>query len=398
MEACGEPAALQQEGLLNVTVRTMAGKHCKPGPFEGRQCVAQLKEGIRDCWGIPVSQQQLVLGTQILDDNTAQLFSFLGDGMEHDILCVALTRSEEEQRAFDDALLTAASAGNRAKVLDLLREEAHPNSELEGPGPLLLALALKDEGTATILRRFGAKEPSLEPKTESLSSAFAAGDLEDVVRHVHAGADPNTTLRRNQGIRATESGTALHACCAMNKKRGALEVAQVLLRCGADHTIGDSEGDTPLAHAKYFGARPMFEMLKDYGARVAGPYFAHRNGVHAGHVQGAMDEAGNPEPADVIQDWDALTGAPILWREMFLVNARLPAQGHLSDSEEEEDMSDNEGEEEGLELDDSDSDAMSGNYDEEEFQDAEDINDQQRERGVNREEGEIMPAMAVDEQ
>jgi ankyrin repeat protein len=269
---------------LHINIVSMAGNQCSPGPLQPQQSLLDLKKQIRSCWGIPVSQQVLLHDVNVIADDTQHLSVALGGGTEHTLTCVAKARTDKEQEDLDAELLIAAARGDRSQVVELLSEEAHLDPEWkdeeseEGltPNALLLSIAAGDEEMATLLRKNGAKEPHLSPSTKSLPDAFEAGDLADVARHIAAGADVNVRLGRGQGIAATSSGTPLHACCAMHRQRGALEIAQVLVRRGADLAAGDGEGDTPLAHAKYFNARNVFDMLKDAGAMVDGPFYARR--------------------------------------------------------------------------------------------------------------------------
>lgn len=66
----------------------------------------------------------------------------------------------------------------------------------------------------------------------------------------------------------------MHACAAMHMKPGAYEVAQLLIRKKANLAAGDSEGDSPLAHARYFRAAELFHLLQGHGAKIAGPYYS----------------------------------------------------------------------------------------------------------------------------
>ena len=45
---------------------------------------------------------------------------------------------------------------------------------------------------------------------------------------------------------------------------------------------GDSEGDTPLAHARYFNAPELFKLYSGSGASIAGPFYARRAGGEVG--------------------------------------------------------------------------------------------------------------------
>ena len=47
--------------------------------------------------------------------------------------------------------------------------------------------------------------------------------------------------------------------------------SSVLTGC---HLSGDSEGDTPLAHARYFNAPDLYKLYDGSGATLAGPFYA----------------------------------------------------------------------------------------------------------------------------
>merc|ERR1712154_96730 len=119
----------------------------------------------------------------------------------------------------------------------------------------------------------GAAEPDMTVRCSSLATAFAEGDLVDVAKHLAAGADVNTRLFSGQGVQATNHGGPLHACCAMPRTPGAFEVAQILVRRKADLTLGDVEGDSPLAHARFFRAQALYELFEGHGASDSGPFY-----------------------------------------------------------------------------------------------------------------------------
>merc|ERR1711933_559003 len=100
--------------------------------------------------------------------------------------------------------------------------------------------------------------PNMEPRAMSLAQAFRRGDLTDVVRFFAlGGADPNVRLRRGEGVRDTDHGYPLHACCALHERAGALALVELLCRLRADLGARDGEGDSALAHARYFGAKDI---------------------------------------------------------------------------------------------------------------------------------------------
>jgi len=111
----------------------------------------------------------------------------------------------------------------------------------------MVAIANADQTLCEQLRNAGASEPDMVPKTRSIQEAFTSKDFVEVLRRIAAGDDVNAKLSRGQGVQATSSGTPLHACCAMHQIPGSSEMAQFLIRKGADLAAGDAEGDTPLA-------------------------------------------------------------------------------------------------------------------------------------------------------
>merc|ERR1719440_2667204 len=103
---------------------------------------------------------------------------------------------------------------------------------------MMIAVAAADESACVKLRQAGAAEVDMSPKTASIAAAFQARDFVEVARHIAAGDDVNCRLFRGQGVQATSSGTPLHACCAMHGLAGSTEIAQLLIRKGADLAAG----------------------------------------------------------------------------------------------------------------------------------------------------------------
>lgn len=149
-----------------------------------------------------------------------------------------------------------------------------------GLTPLFMALATGREDLARDLRQLGATEVDLNPSFCELGAAWTAQppNVLEIARHIVAGVDPDTMLRRGQGIRATESGTMLHACAANHRQPGMYELAQLLIHKKSDLNAGDSEGDTPLAHARYFHAPDLYKLYSGHGGNVAGPFYSRWNG------------------------------------------------------------------------------------------------------------------------
>jgi ankyrin repeat protein len=291
-----------------VNLSSMAGDAGQLEPIPADATVRELARAIREHMAVPIASQNLILKGELITDPTLKLSDVFGPVEVADLMVVKRALTEEEHAELYANLIRATTVGDAAEVAELLKEgarlqpvapepatkddkeeamaedsddyDADPcirssasSSNCGGLSPLMMASALKNEAIATQLREKGAEEPDLLPRSNSLASAFAALDLLDVVRHLAGGADVNTTLERGQGIRATSRGTPLHACCAMHRQPGAYEVAQLIIKMKADMSKGDAEGDTPLAHAKYFGASQIFQLLESNGAVVAGPYY-----------------------------------------------------------------------------------------------------------------------------
>mmetsp|Transcript_7643 Transcript_7643/g.27995 ORF Transcript_7643/g.27995 Transcript_7643/m.27995 type:complete len:97 (-) Transcript_7643:268-558(-) len=54
----------------------------------------------------------------------------------------------------------------------------------------------------------------------------------------------------------------------------AAAVVALLCRLRADLDAKDAEGDSPLSHARYFGAEAIYEVLERQGAKLEGPYYS----------------------------------------------------------------------------------------------------------------------------
>ena len=268
------------------------------------------KQVVKETLSIPRLQQKFVHGTDILEgDDENPLMKVLpvlapaeeGGGVEDPVAAlpqlqlsiVRVLPTKAEQDQLDSALLIAVASGKAAEIEDILSEGASASCNAAGSEepekagrnvdltPLLLAMAASDTKAMALLKQYGGKEPSLEPKAPSLGDAFQRRDLADVIRFFANGVDPNTKLRRGHGVRGSHEGTPLHACCALHMEPGAEALLELLVRLGADITIGDSEGNPPLAHARYFGADNLFKALRSHGAELTGPYYSHGHGYFA---------------------------------------------------------------------------------------------------------------------
>lgn len=308
--------SVEANNMITVTLQTMAGDMHSLNPLCDTILVGDLARSIREYLKVPIAAQNLIWDGQLLTDASLPLKDVFGIGPKSvELLVVQRPLTCAEKNELHVQLVRAIAVGNQSEFKELRMEGASVDPELpndtdeeiekaddthasqmaEGddddfPGekskahkrsiiyscgitPLMMAIAAGDDVLTRELRQCGAAEPSMSPVHESLAKAFAGHDLLDVCRHLAAGADVDTRLRRGEGIQATGSGTPLHACCAMHREQGSYEVAQLLIRKKADLQAGDSEGDTALAHARYFGADGLFELLQGNGAMISGPYY-----------------------------------------------------------------------------------------------------------------------------
>lgn len=224
----------------------------------------------------------------------------------HDAISRALTASgaehKREQEAFERQLVRVTASGSHDELRKLIEDNktkftlSTSYDVTAGITPLMLAAASNDEEASLILQNAGAQTDDMTLRLDNLPAAFAAGDLAEVVRQIAAGADVNTRLSRGEGIIDSSSGVPLHACCRFHRLPGAYEVVVLLLRCRADSSIGDAEGDTPLAHAKYYRAEALYALLDANGAELAGPFY--RRFVERGRNSDELseDSEGTPTP------------------------------------------------------------------------------------------------------
>lgn len=162
--------------------------------------------------------------------------------------------------------------------------ESASEDERRAPTPMLIALAADNSDAIQMLQKAGAPEESLGAtkgksnrrlfQRSPLAQAFANRDLAAVVRCIgQSTADINQRLLRGEGIADTGGGTPLHACCAQHRLPGIASVVELLCRKKANVNAEDDEGDSPLAHACYFGAREVEAVLRAHGGQVRGPYY-----------------------------------------------------------------------------------------------------------------------------
>lgn len=300
----------ESDHMVSVSLLSMSGESTalRSYPADATK-VFDLAVSVREHTGIPVSAMKLLWEAELLTDLTKTLQEVFGTETEVELTVVRRQVSTEEQEELNRRLLRAVASGQQQQVTEMLKEGALPFAEPEakeavvpaegttegkgeevaeekaatptapaapmgcsGLSPLMLAVTAGDDELATALRAAGAPEPEMKPRTASMPEAFEEGDVVDVVRHLAAGADVDTQLRNGQGIRDTSWGYPLHACCAMNCF-GTYELAQLLIRKKADMNKGDREGDSPLAHARYFHAKELKDLLEGQGAKVQGPFY-----------------------------------------------------------------------------------------------------------------------------
>lgn len=183
---------------------------------------------------------------------------------------------------------------DKANKCEVLPAPGHPCG---GLSPLLVALVSGHEEITRDLRELGAHEIDLqanlredyqtqrEEATRKLKLAFSQADFMEVVKALAHGAAVDVYMPRGRALTASlpvwsiwpgsaqRFGTPLHACAAMHEVPGAFETAQILIALKADLNAGDAEGDSPLAHARFFEAHDVYALYEGQGALVQGPFF-----------------------------------------------------------------------------------------------------------------------------
>lgn len=286
---------------ITINLASMAGEAGQLAPLPADASVCELARAVRKHMSVPIAAQNLIFKGELITDPTQKLVDLFGPVDIADIMVVKRALTEEEHAELYSNLVRAAAGGDSIEVSELLEEGARvepstPESNPDKPTkskcpddsdsdisvdepvslsltPMMMAAAMKNDDLAKMLRERGAREPEMQPETASLAQAFRDHNFDEVVRHLAGGADVNTKLCRGEGISSTSYGVPLHACCALHRIPGAYEVAQLLINMKADTAQGDSEGDTPLAHARYFGAKEIYDVLENNGAVMGGPYY-----------------------------------------------------------------------------------------------------------------------------
>jgi hypothetical protein len=270
---------------FTVTLCNMAGSKVELPRLSAVCLVRDLALQARAHTGCPLCAMKLIHEGSLLTDLSLSLMDVFGADVEVvELIVVRRQLAEEEQAELDKQLIRCVASGADTDAKECLTEGAQVDPETNpcgGVTALMMSIAAGDHEMSHKLLEAGAAEPNMVTE-KTIGEAFGAQansrqngaqDWRDVARCIAQGADVNTKLVRGQGIRATSSGSPLHACCALHMCAGSAEIAHLLIRMKANLAAGDAEGDTPLAHAKYFGAHEMFDMLKDSGAQMGGPFY-----------------------------------------------------------------------------------------------------------------------------
>jgi len=278
----GRQAVAQEDGSLqgNVSflIRNLAGNELSL-TLPAACPMHELQEHLHREWQIPILAQRLVLKDEVLaHEGAVGRVVRLPAGGDVELVCLRNQLSAEVQETLDLRLLRAVAAGDYSQMASALTDGAGSGQDSRMPSVWAVALALQDREAEEMLRTAGI-EADLPDKLgisqtfKSLRRALTARSLPGAVWCLANGADVNIWLRRGEGVQDTSGGTPLHAMCAQHMQLGASAVVQLLCRLRADVNAGDSEGDSPLAHARYFGAKEIEEVLRQYGGKLRGPYY-----------------------------------------------------------------------------------------------------------------------------
>ena len=157
--------------------------------------------------------------------------------------------------AFSDPIHDAAMYGNLAGVQAELDKGVDVNTKnYFGETPLDMTLWLNDESkTADLIRNHGGKTSK---ELIALSDAVRTGNIEDVKKHLSAGADVNE--------KDMYEDTPLYEAVKLGYK----EIAELLLANGADVNVKNDDGWVPLHMATVLGHKQLVELLVTNGADV----------------------------------------------------------------------------------------------------------------------------------
>jgi len=157
--------------------------------------------------------------------------------------------------AFSDPIHDAAMYGNLAGVQAELDKGVDVNTKnYFGETPLDMTLWLNDESeTADLIRNHGGKTSK---ELIALSDAVRTGNIQDVKKHLSAGADVNE--------KDMYEDTPLYEAVKLGYK----EIAELLLANGADVNVKNDDGWVPLHMATVLGHKQLVELLVTNGADV----------------------------------------------------------------------------------------------------------------------------------
>ena len=157
--------------------------------------------------------------------------------------------------AFSDPIHDAAMYGNLAGVQAELDKGVDVNTKnYFGETPLDMILWLNDESeTADLIRNRGGKTSK---ELIALSDAVRTGNIEDVKKHLSAGADVNE--KDKHGL------TPLHLAAANGHK----ELAELLIEKGADVNAKDEDGWTPLDYAESGKFTETADLLRQHDGKT----------------------------------------------------------------------------------------------------------------------------------
>jgi ankyrin repeat protein len=196
----------------------------------------------------------------------------------------------------EEQLLQAAGSGQTDKVRQLVEGGANINAQnAEGRTPAMIATYNNDVETAKVLIEAGA-DVNLQDgmKNTPFLYAGAEGYLEILKLTIEAGADPAITNRYGGTalIPASEHGyvevveelltatdidvdhvnnlgwTALLEAIILNDgNEKQVRTVQLLIEHGADVNLADSDGVTPMQHARSRGFKAIEKLLAEAGAK-----------------------------------------------------------------------------------------------------------------------------------
>jgi hypothetical protein len=166
-------------------------------------------------------------------------------------------KKKEKQRRRKEAAAAAAAAAAGADGIPKLEPEPEPQVEM--------ASVVVDQPTAAAAGAVGAGTAT----ADALYTVSDTGDLAEMARLLDGGAEPDALVaaRNDDGTHVYQS-TALIAAA----NRGQLDAVRLLLDRGADPSLADSDGDTPLMTAAGSGQAGV---VRELAARRADLDAAH---------------------------------------------------------------------------------------------------------------------------